>query len=250
MGKLVGELVMFFEGKEYIKISLAINNRLVDEDSIAEHVFSNNISIYYFANEFGQEIFCVCNKTLQSGYEARMADGFIKDCTIFDSDFSRFYDKALLKLHNISVDSLGLNGFVEIKGCYSDKNDILIKKLRSSLKVEKDYFDIDLYKCFNDYFTLFSFEDKSLNLGDFYVLKSSLKLISNYKDIDFKGDSFSVDTNEAAKGYNASLAIIHALYELAGKPSLEKISRKTEDVGRLVKHQAIRNRLNDTSFKK
>lgn len=250
MGRLVGELVMFFEGKEYIKISFAINDGLIHEDSIAEHVFSKNISIYYFANEFDQEIFYVCNDTLKSGYEARMADGFIKDCTIFDSDFSRFYDKALLKLHNISVDSLGLNGSVDIKGCYSDKNDMLIKVVSSSLKVEKDYFNKYVHKCFNEYFTIFSFEGKVLYLGDFYILKSSLKVIDNHKDNEFKGEYLSVDENEAAKGYNASLAIIHALYELAGKPSPEKISKKTEDVGRLVKHQAIRNRLNDTSFKK
>jgi regulator of replication initiation timing len=57
------------------------------------------------------------------------------------------------------------------------------------------------------------------------------------------------DKEESVKGFNTSLAIIHALYDMADSPPIKTVAAKTEEIGRIIKEDAIRNRLNNTTFK-
>jgi hypothetical protein len=252
MGRLVEGLKMFFEGKEYIKISQALDSKLINIDNISTSIFSKNINIFYYANPDTKKTYYVCGETLQSGYEARMADNFIKDCTIFDSDFLTFHSYALLKVNDRSIDELGFHGTIIVKGCYRDINESLLEKIDCSLKVDENYFKKNNHVCSNGYFTLFGDEDTILTLSDFYILKSYLINLNRNENETTSTDEdknlFS-EAEESPKGYFTSLAIIHTLHKMAGSPSPKKIAEVTQEVGRKVSHQAIRNRLNDQSFK-
>lgn len=57
------------------------------------------------------------------------------------------------------------------------------------------------------------------------------------------------EKQENGKGYNTSLAIIHALHKMAGEPPIKAISAMTTKVGRTVEDDAISNRLNNHQFK-
>lgn len=64
-----------------------------------------------------------------------------------------------------------------------------------------------------------------------------------------KAEPTTTEKEENGKGFNTSLAIIHALYKMASEPQLKAISLTTTDIGRTVEPDAISNRLKNTSFK-
>jgi FtsZ-binding cell division protein ZapB len=71
----------------------------------------------------------------------------------------------------------------------------------------------------------------------------------NDRNSELEAQSSQQEKEEVGKGFNTSLAIIHALYEMANKPAIKSVSARTETVGRLVGEDAISNRLNNMTFK-